>query len=743
MTLRTKVENKIFKDKLAKLMATENLTVEYGEFETAVFNTVDRVLSLPNWSHTSNDVHNLLVGHEVSHALNTPQLSDESVFTDIDEDRPQVVHTYMNVVEDARIEREIKTKFPGLKRSFFNGYKTLVEEDKFGINDRDISEMNLIDRINLFFKVGNHVHVPFSPEEKPFLKLVENTNSFDDVMEVVKSIYSYAKTKAEDEMNEAETSTEHKMMIAGDGDDDSTPESNPASSDITDSEKVEMPSNSSSGEDEADLGDDQNSSDSDDTSGSGGNEGADDQLTDKLDSETSNSLKDSLDDLVEKDNWGSADVPNYYYIPEVNSDDFVVELKDVHHQIEAYYSNGYQFEADEIRQEFTKFKRDTSKVVNYMAKEFELKKNAEQMSRASVSKTGVIDVNKLHSYKYNDDLFRRVTSIPGGKNHGLVMFVDWSGSMSDSIGAVIRQSLTLAMFCKKVDIPFNLYSFTDAGIKVAHIIPGVHEPDDVVGNETHYGHPAINYKSGDMTISNFRLRELLNSKLNNRLFDIAMYNLFTMAKNLDDSYWRNVPYNDQLNSTPLNEAIIIAHDLIPKFRSHYNLEKVTAVWLTDGDSNSNDTRYFAGDGDNPYTYSSTERIVSNRTTKLQYPASNRSEMTNALLESLKETIQIETVGFFLTERRAQNLRYKIPMTEENEKKLKSFYRNKSAVFTNVRGYSEYYVLRSGKKDLDTDSDTFDIESGMKKGKITTAFKKHTKARLTNRVVLTSLIDVIS
>ena len=83
------------------------------------------------------------------------------------------------------------------------------------------------------------------------------------------------------------------------------------------------------------------------------------------------------------------------------------------------------------------------------------------------------------------------------------------------------------------------------------------------------------------------------------------------------------------------------------------------------------------------------------------------------------------------------------MTEENEKKLKSFYRNKSAVFTNVRGYSEYYVLRSGKKDLDTDFDTFDIESGMKKGKITTAFKKHTKARLTNRVVLTSLIDVIS
>ena len=733
--------NKIFKDKLAKLMASENLTVEYGEFETAVFDTVNRVLSLPNWSHTSNEVHDLLVGHEVSHALNTPQLDDESVFTDIDEDRPQVVHTYMNVVEDARIEREIKTKFPGLKRSFFSGYKTLVEEDKFGINDRDVSEMNLIDRINLFFKVGNHVRVPFSSDEKPFLKLVENTKSFDDVMEVVKKIYSFAKNKAQEEMKDAETSTEHKLVrIQNDDDGDDDNFSNP-SSDINNTEKVELPDSDDDGNSgDVDLGEEENSTDSTDSTDMG-KKGAD-ELTDKLDSTTSNNLQDSLDDLVDtEEKWNRSNVPNYYYIPEINSDGFVVELSEVHSQIEAYYKNEY--EADLIRTEFTKFKRDTVKVVNYMAKEFEMKKNAEQQSRASISKTGVIDVNKLHSYKYNDDLFRRVTSIPGGKNHGLVMFVDWSGSMSDSIGAVIRQSLTLAMFCKKVDIPFHLYSFTDSGLKTGFIVPGITEPDEINGNSVNYGHPKINYEAGDLTISNFRLRELLNSKLNNRSFDNAMFNLFTMATNLDDSYWKNVPYNDSLNSTPLNEAIVIAHDLIPKFRSHYNLEKVTAVWLTDGESNCNDNRYYSDD-DRP-SYSSTARVVSNKTTKVQYQADSRSEMTNALLESLKDTCGIETVGFFLTSGRAQNLRYKLPMTEENEQKLKSFYKNKSAVFTNVCGYSEYYILKSGKKDLDTEGDTdrLDIERGLKKGRITTAFKKHTKARLTNRVVLNSLVDLIS
>ena len=265
-------------------------------------------------------------------------------------------------------------------------------------------------------------------------------------------------------------------------------------------------------------------------------------------------------------------------------------------------------------------------------------------------------------------------------------------------------------------------------------------------NSINYGHPLVNYDIGDMTISNFRLRELLSSKLNNSSFNTAMFNLFTMATNLDVNYWRSVPYNDSLNSTPLNEAIILAHDLIPKFRRHYDLEKVTAVWLTDGESNTNDVRYVPEDMERPSNmYSSSERIVSNKKTKNQYPAGNRSEMTNALLESLKDTCGIETVGFFLTPTRAYNLRHKLPMTEENDQKIKDFYKNKSAVFTDVRGYSEYYVLKSGKKDLDTenDNDTFTTERGLKKGRITTAFKKHTKARLTNRVVMNSLVDVIS
>ena len=318
------------------------------------------------------------------------------------------------------------------------------------------------------------------------------------------------------------------------------------------------------------------------------------------------------------------------------------------------------------------------------------------------------------------------------------MFVDWSGSMSDSITHVIRQAMTLAMFCKKVDIPFNLYGFTDNGM--LHEIPD----DQQERGLKRYGQPHIKYQENDLKLQNFRLREYLNSTLNSRLFDKAMYNLFVLSTSFENGHWANVPYNESLSSTPLNEAIIIAHDLIPKFRDHYKLQKVTSVWLTDGDSNSADHRWsLEHDSYLNHTYSYHKRIVVNRDNKLQYQADTRADMTNALLESLKESTHTETVGFFVLGRSStKQIRSRVPMTDDNDRKIKSIGRNKSAIFHDVQGYSEYYAIKGG-KDLDTETDTLDIERGAKKGKITTAFKKYTKNRTSERVVLNSLVELIA
>ena len=57
------------KSQLAKLLATEDLIVEHKKVQTACFNVHTRVLTLPMWEKASNTVYDLLVGHEVGHAL--------------------------------------------------------------------------------------------------------------------------------------------------------------------------------------------------------------------------------------------------------------------------------------------------------------------------------------------------------------------------------------------------------------------------------------------------------------------------------------------------------------------------------------------------------------------------------------------------------------------------------------------------------------------------------------------------
>ena len=57
------------KSQLAKLLATEDLIVEHKQVETAKFNVGTRVLTLPLWEKASGTVYDMLVGHEVGHAL--------------------------------------------------------------------------------------------------------------------------------------------------------------------------------------------------------------------------------------------------------------------------------------------------------------------------------------------------------------------------------------------------------------------------------------------------------------------------------------------------------------------------------------------------------------------------------------------------------------------------------------------------------------------------------------------------
>ena len=148
------MQSQEIKGNLARLLATENLIVEHRKTPTASFDVDRRVLTLPMWDKASSIVYDMLVGHEVGHALFTPN-EDWCAVADCPKD-------FVNVIEDARIEKLMKRKFPGLRKSFAGGYKELNDLDFFDIEDQDVGKFSLIDRINLHFKVGAAAMIPFS-----------------------------------------------------------------------------------------------------------------------------------------------------------------------------------------------------------------------------------------------------------------------------------------------------------------------------------------------------------------------------------------------------------------------------------------------------------------------------------------------------------------------------------------------------------------------------------------------------
>mgnify|MGYP003323938226 FL=1 len=443
------------KGQLAKLLATEDLIIENRKVSTASFDVERRVLTLPMWEKASGTVYDLLVGHEVGHALYTPADNWMS-------DYPDVPPSYVNVLEDVRIEKLMKIKYAGLTKTFYNGYSQLAEQDFFELESHDIDDMGLADRINIHYKIGNFEDVSFTTDEQWFVDQAFKTNTFREVLELAQKLYEHIK-------DEQEQLIKFDELEFSKGNEGSSGQGMPFQPSDMDSD-IEMEGDT--GEDgeagqgeptniDSNLQEDLEFASDDPTGGLHG--GVEEAVTDKA-------LQDNLENLNKKDN-GSFYEPEYVELPDLNLDTLVAKNNDVHEYLDHFWTASqrkFDEEATNSKNIFEKvdndyrlFRRSAQKEVNYMVKEFECRKSADAYARATVAKTGVLDCTKLHSYKYNEDLFKKITVLPDGKNHGLVFVLDWSGSMSTVLMDTIKQLFNLIWFCKKVQIPFKVYAFTN------------------------------------------------------------------------------------------------------------------------------------------------------------------------------------------------------------------------------------------------------------------------------------------
>ena len=723
---------------LPKLLAKENITIQHGNYHTAWFDVKDRVLGLPLWKDMGKDVYDLLVGHEVSHALHTPFEG----WHDSPEKLEGAPRSYLNVCEDARIERFIQNIYPGLVGPMARGYKVLKAEGFFGdVDSMDWKDIKLIDKINIKTKLGHLAEVPFTPEEEVFLKRSLTTETFDEVVQLAKDILAFTKEnqpellqpQGEPPKDTPQVNEDQEDLPQGHDDMESAPGEESKSEDEKAEDKAfkEDMEGDSDDEEEASLEDDgenlfDKEGDTENTELSNQPEYQEDvSMTDEC-------HRRSEEKLLDKDEDGNQKT----FINKLRKDHLeaaVIDYKTLQEERKEYGRNA---DAEKYAG-FKAYLKESKKAVNFAVKEFEQRKAAFQYTRATTAKTGRLDVNKLWSYKTSEDIFSQVTRLADAKNHGMIFLIDYSGSMHQSMPYVMDQVLHLVLFCKAVNIPFDVYGFTSTN-------PRFKRSYDDKPNTLRL------HNDGDMHIDGLSMPLVCSSSLKKKDFEDSLRHMY--GRKNSNQYWHYetlCPY-EEYGSTPLNQALIVSHYLIKAFKAKHQVQKMNFVAFTDGESNglsviqSNKMEDKKLDTTNYYN-GGYKILIDGKICETK----SRYNSTKALLQNIRKRYNTKTIGFFMADNnqhwrdRIWRLKDEVSFEDDNiyldefKKECAAEYRkNKCVSKQNVFGYDQYYLLKGGKtlKAENEDFETFGTESD---SQLRSAFKKHSKGKKLNKVLMTS------
>lgn len=732
------------KSLLAKLMATENLIIEQRKVSTAFFDTKNRVLVVPVLDNKiPGHTYDLFMGHEVGHALWTPADGQEI------REKYSIPHGLANIVEDSRIERKIKYKYPGLKNSFVKGYNDLLERNFFDTKGIDIDTMKFIDRLNLHCKGGAILNIQFSEKELELVKAVESTETYEDVMQVCQKIIDFTKENMiinpihaimldlSDEVEQfEEEETEENEETPGNGENVESEEDNgeETSSEEDDFEGTGEVSSESKEEKEEQT-------EEDDTIQIGsGDEGAsdvesdedfEDDISDLLDSHTDNAYRNNEYKLFDED---SIDY-TYLNIPKLNVSDYVIDFKEVYEYYDEFANqNSWQPYPFYDNEGFVQLRREINSGVSYLVKEFEMRKSADQLKKASTAKTGDLNLSKIYSHRFNEDIFKRITVVPGAKSHGLVIFLDWSGSMTSHLQNTVKQLFNIVMFCKKVNIPYEVYTFTTPQISSHEV-----------------AHKA---KNGEMRINDVKLLNVLSSRMNSAQFTKAASALTYMSKDRGSNGAGVIPYIFGMSGTPLNQTVVLAMEIVPEFKRKYGLQVVNTIFLTDGEGNCNLEKIIDEPGHydvqiiNAWNYSKkgpTRAVLRDPVSKHQekIDMSSSRTITSAFIKLFKHRTGSNIVGFYILsplEFKSYMHRHVSANMQEIQDIRAAFSKDHCAVIKND-GYDEYYLLRSKKGD--SEEPELVIKENASAKSLASAFSKYNNKRSTNRIVLNRFISMIA
>ena len=455
----------------------------------------------------------------------------------------------------------------------------------------------------------------------------------------------------------------------------------------------------------------------------------------------------------------------YVNLPIANLDNIIIDHKEIHKEISNHYkisgedyvrgdnSHDRNTEIEDAGKEFVDFRNKNKKTVEYLAKEFEMKKAADAHSRTATANSGIIDTGILHTYKYNEHIFRKINVTADGKNHGLVMVVDWSGSMGRNIKGTIEQMMVLVMFAKRVNIPFEVFLFSDS-----------YHSELMKGGSGRLASESWTHKDdgkeGDLIIDKHHLLNVFSSRMRANELHTAYINMTAIAGAYDKSYshyysssYRTLPSKLSLGGTPLNASLLAINTFIPEFKAKNGVQIVNLIYLTDGDSSGGHSVWKRRSGDDHDTerFGSKKHVLLRDTvTKKEYEISDsyyirfsRGSVTNALVAALRDKHSCNVVNFYIIDRFKHYDASEFSTADIPPQMILSKFRKEGHIIAeNYGGWSELYLIKGG-RDLGVEESVLTVKEDAKRGEIKRAFSKFNKGKLKNRLVLSKFVDMVA
>ena len=691
-------------DLLAKLLASENIDIIRAGVSTASFDIVNRVLTLPQWQDMTETIEMMLKAHEIGHALFSPI---ELLVND-----SKTPKSYINVIEDVRIERKVKTIFPGLRKDFVQGYKELNERDFFKIANKDISKFNLINRINLHFKAGSSCGVTFTKQEMVFVERAKTCDTVSDVIALSNDIYAFSKADYKDkkaEQEEQQMSQEPDDSFEEYENDDSYDDEYNDDSDETESDDYQDP-------DDSDEESDEFEQDGVKTNDFKNEESEEKEEEEALEATTQESFDKNLGNLADT----NLTVINHTTDVGSTLQNPIIGFKQVLSDLTEDYRNGVeQYWVRDRSEELKTFKTESNNYVNYLVKEFEMKKSARRYARTTIAKTGGLNVNKLFAHTISDNLFKSISTVTDEKNHGMIFLLDWSGSMTNVMEDTLKQVINLAMFCQRSSIAFQVLAFSSTCEKYS------------TNSEK---------LNASIQCDDFNLLELFSNKMTTTEFNKMV--TLTLARP-----WR-YSRNYRLGNTPLNASLLYMVDYIGKFTRINNVEKTSLVVLTDGVSN----RLRADDKHYNRNGNVLHKLRDTKTKKDYVFPQDAEDQTQLLLKVIKDRYEIPVIGFYISgtnKRQIYNFIYSYMQDVRKDygdmftmyEQIRSSVRKTGVYTLETTAYDELYFLpESNNKSTDVE---FEIKPNASTSGMAREFSKFLGRGKKSRVVLDKFIKLVA